>query len=111
MEEMEVKMEPTLHKGRKEPLQEFLRTAIGHFRNGEDATGMEDFLSGMDELKRMVENDWNSQRPNIDMNQLLPATRKLYFFIQNQDITGIADLLEDTLVPLTKEWPERRDDT
>lgn len=111
MEEMAAKMGSTLHKGRNESLQEFLRAAIGHFRNGEDILGIEDFLSGMDELKRVVEKDRNSQQPKIDMNQLLSAMRKLYFFIQNQDITGITDLLEDTFVSLTKEWAERRDNT
>ena len=104
MAEMTAMTDLLLLKEENEHLQKFLRTAIGHFRNGEDANGIEDFLNGVEELERVVEIDQDSQQPKIDMNQLLPLVRELYFYIQNQDITGITDLLEYTVYPLTEEW-------
>nr|WP_319488716.1 hypothetical protein [uncultured Caproiciproducens sp.] len=94
-----------------ERLQEFLQATVGHFRIGEDAAGMENYLSTMQELERTVETDRNSRQPRIDLNKLLPVVRKLYFFVKNQDITGITDLLEYTVFPLTKEWLKGCDDT
>ncbi|WP_283610658.1 hypothetical protein [Faecalispora anaeroviscerum] len=109
MEEMTVMMEQTPFQKKNELLQELLRAAIEHFRNGEDILGMESFLRGIDELERVVEIDQNSQQPKIEMKQLLPAMRELYFYVQNQDLTGIADLLEDTVFPLISHGFERRD--
>gem|GEM_PF-1179570 len=108
---MTASTELTLLKTEIERLQEFLQATVGHFRIGEDAAGMEDFLSTMEELERAVETNRNSRQPRIDLNQLLPAVRGLYFYMRNQDITGITDLLEYTVFPLTKEWLKGRDDT
>ena len=104
MEEITSMTKLLLLKERNKQLQKFLSASIAHFRNGEDTDGIEGFLSGMEELERVVEIDQDSQQPKIDMNQLLPLVRELYFYIQNQDITGITDLLEYTVYPLTEEW-------
>ena len=102
--------EPVLLKTEIKHLQAFLQAAVGHFQIGEDAAGMKDFLSAMEELKRLVEISRNSQ-PQIDLNLLLPSVRRLYFYMKNQDITGITDLLNDTVYPLTEKWIKGRDDT
>jgi len=104
MEEMTARTGSALFKIEIEHLQDFLHAAIGHFRDGEDAAGMEDFLHAVEELERVVEADWNAWQPQIDLIQLLPALRELHFYMQNQDIDGISDLLEYTIFPLTKEW-------
>lgn len=96
--------EPTLLREKNERLPKFLHAAIGHFRNGDDIEGMEDFLSAVEELERVVEADQKSARPKIVLEQLLPAVRGLYFYMQNQDIAGIADLLEFTVCPLAEKW-------
>lgn len=92
-------------------LQEFLRAAVGAFRDGEDSAGMENFLGAVETLEQAVKTDQNSPRPLISLNKLLPAVRGLYFYMKNQDITGITDLLEDTVYPLTEEWLKGCDDT
>lgn len=104
MEETTVKMKPTLLKTENKRLQEFSQAAVGHFQNGEDGAGMDNFLNAMEELWRMIEIDCNSPQPQIHLNQLLPALRELYFYMQNQDIPGITELLEYTITPLIEEW-------
>jgi hypothetical protein len=104
MEGMTAITEPTMLNKRIERLQKHFRAAIAHFRNGEETQGMEDFLSGVEELDRAVEIDQHSNQQKIDLEQLLPAVRELYFCMQNQDVIEIADLLEYTVIPLTREW-------
>jgi hypothetical protein len=103
---MTARTEPDLLRAEYQRLQEFLLSAIGHFRRGEDAAGLENFLYALDKLEYVVEADQNTSQPGIDLDRLLPAVRGLYFYMRNQDITGIADLLEDTVYPLTQEWLE-----
>ncbi len=106
MEEMTARTENDLLRAENKRLQEFLLAAVSHFRRGEDTKGLENFLGAVDSLEYLVETDQNAQEPQIDLDLLLPAMRGLYFYMQNQDITGIADMLEDTVYPLTKEWFE-----
>jgi hypothetical protein len=104
MDEMTVKMEQTLLRTQGKRLLDLLQTAAKQFRNGEDAVGIEGLLTAAAELGNLVETDRNSRRPQIDLSRLLLSLRKLYFYIHNQDITGIADFLEDALCPLTEQW-------
>lgn len=106
---MTARTEPILPKIEVKRLQDFLQAAVGHFRIGEDAAGIKNFLSAMEELEQAVEANLNLLQPRMDMKELLPAIRELYFYIKNQDITGITDLLEDTLYPQTEEWLKRCD--
>lgn len=87
-----------------ECLRCYLKTASEKLQQGEDADGIEELLSAASELEKLVESDQNSARPYIDLNLLLPPIRTLCFYIQNKDIAGIADLLEDTLCPMTEKW-------
>lgn len=109
MEETAAGTEQARLGAEKKRLKEFLKAAVGHFRTGEDTAGMDCFLSALEELEHVVEADRNSLRPQIDMNKLLPALRGLYFYMRNQDIAGMTDLLEDTAVPLSEEWLKERD--
>lgn len=93
-----------VHAAASERLLGFLRSASEHLRSGEDAQGIEDALSALLELEKLVEHDQNAQQPQIDMSQLLPAVKTLYDYIRNQDITGIGDLLEDVLCSMAGEW-------
>jgi hypothetical protein len=81
-----------------------LHTTVKQFRNGEDAVGIECLLTAAAELENFVETDRYSRRPQIDLNRLLPSLKELYFCIHNQDITGIADFLEDSHYTLTEKW-------
>lgn len=102
--------EPNPIKGRNKRFQTYLHGAVEHFKRGEDDPGMKDFLSSMEELETLVMLDQNSENPKIDFDRLLPMVRGLYFYMQNQDITGITALLEHTLIPLSQEWFEARED-
>lgn len=104
MNEMTTMAEPTPLRAQSKRLRNFLQTAVAQFQIGDDAAGIENLLAAAAELENLVEADRNSQRPQIDLRRLLPAVRKLHFYIQNQDIAGISDLLEDTFCPLTEEW-------
>lgn len=88
---------------RAERLQQILKSAVGYFRVGEDTEGMDSFRDAMKELELVVEGDRNLQQPQIDLNRLLPALRTLYFYMRNQDITGMTDCLENMVVPLADE--------
>jgi hypothetical protein len=91
-------------KPEKKRLQEFWEAAVEHFRIGEDNEGMDSFMNAIEELEHAVETDRLSQQPEIDLNRLLPPLQRLYFSMRNRDITGLTDLLEDALIPLTSEW-------
>lgn len=104
MSEITAKTEPASLWKQSRRLQDFLQAAVGHFRSGEDTEGIESLLNAEEELESLVESDQHSQQPQIDLNRLLPAVRQLCFYMQNQDITGIADLLEDTFLPVNKGW-------
>ena len=103
--------EPVLLNTEIKRLQALLRVAVSHFQIGEDAAGIKNLLSAMEELERLVEISQNSWQPQIDLNLLLPSVRRLYFYMKNQDITGITDLLNDTVYPLTEKWIKGCDDT
>lgn len=72
---------------------------------------MENFLSSIEELEKLITLDQDSDEPKIDLDRLLPAMRGLYFYMRNQDITGIADLLEYTVYPLSQEWFEEQEES
>jgi hypothetical protein len=97
------KTEQLPFKNKKSSLSESLQVTIGHFRSGEDSKGIEALSDTFEKLEQLVEINYISGQPQVILLQLLPILRKLYFYMKNQDITGITDLLEDALVPLTEE--------
>lgn len=104
MDGMNVKTELIRTQLHIKRFQSFLRTSIEQFRNGEDQDGFENLLKGLNELESTVKIDRNSKSHKVNVSQLLAIMRKLYFLIQNQDIAGVTDLLEDRCYPLTEEW-------
>jgi hypothetical protein len=104
MNVMTAKTEQGMFALQSESLCGFLQTASARLRSGEDAEGIEGLLFAMSELEILVENDQKSQQPQIDMRRLLPAMTTLCFYIKNQDMAGIADLIEDVFYPMAGEW-------
>mgnify|MGYP000843909849 CR=1 FL=1 len=90
--------------------QSFLRASIEQFRNGEDQDGFENLLKGLNELESAVKIGKNTKSHKANVSQLLAIMRKLYLLIQNQDIPGVIDLLENRCYPLTEEWLKECDD-
>lgn len=90
-------------KSNEQNLEFFLQPAVGYFRVGKDCEGIECLSDFLDKFEYLVESDCISQQPKIDLSQLLPILRKLDFYMKNQDITGMTDLLEDSVIPLAQE--------
>lgn len=103
MDEMMPKSDQNLLRVRSKCLLYLLQTADGQFQNGDDAIGIENLLAAIAELEKITETDHNSQQPQIDLSRLLPDMRRLHFYIQNQDITGITDFIEYAFCPMTEE--------
>ncbi len=91
---------------RSSRLLDSLHSAIEHFRNGEDHSGLNSFLTSVDDLEIMLDTYQCLGKPKIELEKLFPAVQKLYLCMQNQDIIGITDLLEFTLYPLAESWLE-----
>ena len=104
MDEMMAMMEQDMVRTQGKSLCDLLQATANHFRSGDDTAGIKGLLSAAAELERLVVADRNLRQPQIDLNRLLLSLRKLYFYIHNQDITGISDFLEDSLYPLMAEW-------
>ena len=104
MHETASRTEPASFKAQCENLRNFLQSAVKEFRTGEDGAGIENLLSAAAELENLVETDQNSPQPKIELTRLFPIVRRLKVYLINQDIAGLADLLEDTFFPLTEEW-------
>ena len=92
----------------KSALREYLEAADGHFRLGEDTAGFDSLTEFLNELECTVEGGVKSGSPQIELNRLLPVLRNLNSLLRNQDIAGMTDLLEDTLIPLTENRQEGR---
>lgn len=84
-------------------LQQTLKSAVDSFREGEDSQGVDNFQDAMKELECTVEDDQNLRQPEIDFVRLLPVLRILLFYMQNEDIIGIADSLESLIISIAKE--------
>lgn len=104
MNEMTAKTNPAMLAVQSERLRGLLQTASAQLYRGEDAEGIESLLSAVSELEKLVESDQNSLQPQIDLSRLLPFVKTLCAYIKNQDIAGIADLLEDVFYPMAGEW-------
>lgn len=104
MNEFTAKAEMAMLAAQSEHLNGLLKKASAQLRGGEDAEGIKSLLYAMAETENLVENDRQSMMPRIDLAALLPVIKTLYFYLQNKDIAGIADFLEDTLCPLTGQW-------
>ncbi len=103
MEETTTKAQTGQLMAERKHLQQTLKSAVESFREGEDSQGMDNFQNAMKELEHTVEDDQNLLKPQIDFNRLLPVLRTLFFYMQNEDIIGIADCLESLIISLVEE--------
>lgn len=109
MTEMTVNAKPTILSAQGERLLGVLQTASTELQEGRDAEGINSLLSALSELEQCVENDQTSLQPQIDWNRLLPAAKTLHFYMKNQDIAGIIDLINDAFCPMAEEWMKGSD--
>lgn len=85
-------------------LQIGFHTAAEQLRRGEDSAGIDSLMLAMEEMELWAISAQTSQLPKIDLSQLLSLVRAMHRSVQNQDISGIADLLEDEFCPLIDAW-------
>lgn len=82
-----------------------LLDTIDNFRKGNDETGLNNFLSSMDNLENLLEPQ--EYYKHLDINEISLKMNQLYEYIKNQDILGIVDLLEFEIYPNVQKWIER----
>jgi hypothetical protein len=83
-----------------------VRSAIEHFRTGNDQLGLDNLLNSMVDLENLLEFEYSADGLCNKMDKITPVLRDLCRCIKNQDVTGLTDVLEFTLYPLTTEWIE-----
>lgn len=95
---------PVYSNNENKRLPELLQAAAECFSGGDDRTGLENLLTAVEKLEKTVETDQHSLQPKIDILSLIPIMKDLYYYMRCRDITGITDLLEDTLCPTAENW-------
>ncbi len=83
-----------------------LLSSVEYFRTGKDPHGLDSFLNSLDDLEFLLELDQFLETPKLETGRILPVIKKLRECMQNQDITGMTDLLEFELYPVAKELVE-----
>ncbi|NJD02848.1 MAG: hypothetical protein FIA99_09725 [Ruminiclostridium sp.] len=87
-----------------------LRSSVEYFRKGEDHSGLDSFLNSMADFESLLEHYRYSGSLKEKIEKIVPSIRILYEYMKNQDITGMTDILEFKLYPLTEEWAEGCDE-
>lgn len=85
------------------------QSSVSFFRQGEDQSGLDALLDGIEDLECMLDSIGCTGEAGLITANLLPNCRQLLTHMQNRDVTGLTDLLEFTLVPLLKIWAARWD--
>lgn len=97
--------EMTLLCNKIKRLQNSLLASIEYFRSGEDSSALDSFQYVIEDLEDIT--DFCQRLGETDIiAEPLPALRTLDVYIQNQDITGIADIMEYDIYPMTIRWLE-----
>lgn len=86
-------------------LQNSLLSSVEHFRSGEDSSALDSFQYFIEDLETITDACQHLGETDTT-EEALPAIRTLYTYIQNQDITGIADIMEYEIYPMTIRWLE-----
>jgi hypothetical protein len=86
--------------------QRALLFSVESFRNGEDHVGLDALLAGMEYLDDLLEVYLSLGKPEAITDEILSALKNLYDAMQNRDITGMTDILEFEIEPVTKKWLE-----
>ena len=97
-------MEETIHIARiSKRFNSSLLSSIEHFRKGNDHDGLVSFLNSINDLEILLETNMYLEKPVIELHRIIPIMKDILIHMQNQDITGITDILEFELYPLAKD--------
>ena len=78
-----------------------VNASVTLFREGKDHAGLDALLHSVQDLETMIEGYQYTGQTCLPVDTILPVYRKLLECMRNQDITGMTDLLEYELCPLT----------
>lgn len=98
--------ELTPFKKKIDRFQNSLFCTIEYFRKGNDHLGLDNFLNSMNDLENLLEYQQYTGDIKIKIEKITPVLQNLCDCIKNQDVTGMTDVLEFVLYPLTKDWIE-----
>lgn len=76
-----------------------LQTGVVHFQNGEDQAGLTCIFDSLDDTEHLLDLCRSFGNPAISPEKGLRTLQKLDDLLQNRDITGLTDYLEDTVCP------------
>jgi hypothetical protein len=90
--------------------QNTLNASIALFREGKDHAGLDALLHSLEDLESLLDTYQCTGEACLAIDKILPVYRKLLEYMRNQDITGMTDLLEFKIYPLSMEQIERCDE-
>lgn len=76
-----------------------LQAGVVHFQNGEDQAGLACIFDSLDDMEHLLDLCRSLGEPAIPPEKGMRALQKLDDLLQNRDITGLTDYLEDTVCP------------
>lgn len=90
-------------------LHKTLKSCVSLFREGEDNSGLDALVSSVEDIERILDILECTEETAFETQGMLHACRKLLEYMQNRDVTGMTDLLEFTIIPLSETWVARCD--
>ncbi len=88
-------------------LQNTLRSCVSLFREGEDSLGLDALIGSVEDLERLLDIFQCTGTADLGPDDMLSACLGLLSCMQNQDATGMTDLLEFTVIPCAQAWVAR----
>ncbi|WMJ83321.1 hypothetical protein ACS3UN_09610 [Oscillospiraceae bacterium LTW-04] len=88
-------------------LHNTLQSCVSLFREGEDNRALDALLDSIEDLERILDIFQCAEATDFGLDNILWGYRKLLKCMQNQDVTGMTDLLEFTIIPQLKAWEAR----
>ncbi|HEX2926720.1 MAG TPA: hypothetical protein VHP38_10790 [Ruminiclostridium sp.] len=84
-------------------LQNSLLSSIGYFRRCEDSSGLESFLNSIQDIEILLNPGIAYVIPGFILDNIRKSLRHICGLMENQDITGLTDVVEFELYPLVKD--------
>lgn len=88
-------------------LHKTLKSCVSLFREGEDNRGLDALLDSVEDLARILDILECTEEAGFKTQEMRDACQKLLEYMINRDVTGMTDLLEFTIIPLSETWAAR----
>lgn len=90
-------------------LQNTLRSCVSLFREGKDNLGLDALVGSVEDLECILDILQCTGETDFEPGGTLHACRRLLDCMKNRDVTGVTDVLEFTIIPLSELWAARCD--